>query len=156
MPQKQAWLKPTTAHPADVYVYKGVFPRFLATILDGFILGVPAYLLGWVMVYAASNFAQTEQSVLIAVALVLIGILGIIAIAMESAGGTPGKRILGLRIIDASGNKPGLGRALIRNLLRIVDMLPIGYIVGIILVARSEVKQRLGDRLAGTYVVGKE
>ncbi|MHB9034268.1 MAG: RDD family protein [Anaerolineae bacterium] len=134
----------------------GIFPRFFATVLDGFILGVPAYILGWVLVYALSSIAHTEQTAVFGSAFVLACIVGIIAVGMEAAGGTPGKRILGLRIIDARGNPPGFGRALLRNLLRIIDILPGVYLVGVIMVAASDHKQRLGDRLAGTYVVGKE
>ena len=77
-------------------------------------------------------------------------------IAFEGGGGTPGKRILGMRIVDAGGNKPGFGKALVRNLLGIVDFLPFAYIIGVIMVATSQTKQRLGDRVAGTYVIGRE
>ena len=60
-----------------------------------------------------------------------------------------------MKIVDAQGNKPGLTKSLVRNLLRIVDALPGIYLVGIIAVASSSTKQRVGDKVAGTFVVAK-
>jgi uncharacterized RDD family membrane protein YckC len=74
-------------------------------------------------------------------------------IALEALGGTAGKRLLGLRIIDAAGRPPGLRASVIRNALRIVDSLPVGYVLGALLVATSAERTRLGDRLAGTRVI---
>ncbi len=77
-------------------------------------------------------------------------------VLLEAGGGTPGKRLLGMRIVAADdGGAPGFKRALIRNLMQIVDALPVLYLVGILTIATSERKQRLGDRVAGTYVVKK-
>ena len=76
-------------------------------------------------------------------------------VVLEAFGGTLGKRILGMRIVKQDGSKPGFGAALVRNLLRVVDALPFAYLLGILMVAKSATKQRLGDRAAKTYVVGK-
>jgi hypothetical protein len=43
--------------------------------------------------------------------------------------------------------------SLVRNLLRIVDLLPSAYIVGMVAVLVSSRNQRLGDLAAGTLVV---
>jgi len=75
---------------------------------------------------------------------------------LEAAyGGTVGKLILKITVINSTGEKPSPKQALIRNLMRLVDGFPyfIPYLVGIIAVATSPTKQRLGDRLAHTYVV---
>jgi len=69
------------------------------------------------------------------------------------AGATPGKRLLGLRVEAAGGVRPGLGRALARNLLRLVDGLPALNIVGVATILSSPERARVGDRLAGTRVV---
>jgi uncharacterized RDD family membrane protein YckC len=69
------------------------------------------------------------------------------------AGATPGKWILGLRVIESGGDRPGLGRAAIRNLLRLVDGLPALNILGVVLIATSPEKARFGDRVAGTRVI---
>jgi len=68
-------------------------------------------------------------------------------------GQTLGKRVLGLRVVDAHGLPLTPGQVLTRNLLRVVDALPFFYLVGgaACLVSRRE--QRLGDRAAATVVV---
>ena len=68
-------------------------------------------------------------------------------------GWTIGKKILGMRVVDDAGKKIGLQKSVIRNLLRLVDGLPAFNILGIILIASSARGQRLGDRVAKTYVI---
>lgn len=74
-------------------------------------------------------------------------------LALEARGGTLGKRLLGLRIVDVGGRSPGLRASVIRNALRIVDSLPACYLLGAVLIATSPECTRLGDRLAGTRVI---
>jgi uncharacterized RDD family membrane protein YckC len=69
------------------------------------------------------------------------------------SGQTPGKRLVGLRVIDVSGRPLTVYAALIRNVLRIVDQVPGIYAVAIITVVVTERNQRLGDLAAGTVVV---
>lgn len=69
------------------------------------------------------------------------------------AGGTAGKRMLRLRVIGVNGARVGLGGALLRNILRIVDSFPTLGILGALLIARSPEKARFGDRVAGTRVI---
>ena len=68
-------------------------------------------------------------------------------------GQTPGKRWTGLRIIRADGTPITLSESLIRNLARIVDMLPAAYGVGIVTMFIDKQSRRLGDLAAGTLVV---
>jgi uncharacterized RDD family membrane protein YckC len=69
-------------------------------------------------------------------------------------GFTVGKYILGLRILTTDYTKISLKQSFIRNLLRMVDGTPLN-IPGIILILRSPIKQRFGDRIAKTIVVRK-
>ena len=88
------------------------------------------------------------------ICLVFLLIIFAYLILMEAyAGWTIGKRILDMRVVDGSGDKIGLTRSVIRNLLRLVDGLPAFHILGIILIATSPRGQRFGDRVAQTYVV---
>lgn len=78
-------------------------------------------------------------------------------------GQTPGKRALDLRVIDDRGMNIDLFQAIVRNLLRLVDLmpslLPFGYLVigfygiGGITALVSPGRKRLGDWAAGTLVV---
>ena len=67
-------------------------------------------------------------------------------------GWTVGKRILGMRVVDGTGNKIGFSKSLLRNLLRLVDGIPALNILGIILIIASPEGQRFGDRIAKTFV----
>jgi len=68
-------------------------------------------------------------------------------------GQTPGKRAVGLRVINANGTPVGWVPSIARNLMRTVDMLPLFYGFGLVagLVDRSS--RRFGDMVAGTLVV---
>jgi uncharacterized RDD family membrane protein YckC len=68
-------------------------------------------------------------------------------------GQTPGKRVIGLRVIHASGRPVSVFEAILRNVLRIADQLPGIYAIGIVSVFVTERSQRLGDLAAGTVVV---
>lgn len=67
-------------------------------------------------------------------------------------GQTLGKRVLGLRVVDAQGLRLQLSQVILRNLLRLVDMLPLAYLVGGFSSFCSRNCQRLGDLAAGTIV----
>lgn len=65
---------------------------------------------------------------------------------------TIGKHLLGLRVVGDEGDPVSIREALIRNLLRLVDWLPVLYLLGALIIARSTKKQRLGDLVARTMV----
>ena len=69
-------------------------------------------------------------------------------------GQTPGKRILGISVINDDLTPVTLGPSLIRNLLRFVDFLPLLYLVGVATMLSNGRFQRLGDLAAGTLVIG--
>jgi uncharacterized RDD family membrane protein YckC len=68
-------------------------------------------------------------------------------------GQTPGKRVMKLRVLKASGRSITLFESLTRNLLRVVDYFPGVYVVGLVTMACNRQNMRLGDLAAGTIVV---
>jgi uncharacterized RDD family membrane protein YckC len=68
-------------------------------------------------------------------------------------GQTPGKRALELRVVSTDGAPVGWLAAVVRNLLRTVDMLPFGYGCGLVCGLLDARGRRLGDLVAGTLVV---
>ena len=66
-------------------------------------------------------------------------------------GQTPGKMLLGLKIVRTTGEEIGYGRALVRWFGQCLGLLPLG--LGFLMVALSRRKQGLHDKIAGTYVV---
>lgn len=68
-------------------------------------------------------------------------------------GGTPGKRIAGVRLMTLKGRTPGAGRIIVRNILRLVDSLPGVYTVGLLFATLTRNHVRIGDIAAGTVLV---
>jgi uncharacterized RDD family membrane protein YckC len=68
-------------------------------------------------------------------------------------GQTIGKRVLKLRVVDADGLRLTSAQIVIRNLLRLVDLLPLCYTVGGAFLVLSPKLQRLGDLAANTVVI---
>ncbi|MCF7731507.1 MAG: RDD family protein [Akkermansiaceae bacterium] len=72
-------------------------------------------------------------------------------------GATPGKRMVGLRVVQVTGSPLTLGQAFVRNILRWVDALPLmvwpTYGVGMVSCLATRRFQRLGDLAAGTVVI---
>lgn len=66
---------------------------------------------------------------------------------------TIGKVLLGLHVVGMRGKRLTFTAAIIRNLLRFIDMLPLFYLVGMISGLFSPAFQRVGDRLAHTVVL---
>ena len=68
------------------------------------------------------------------------------------AGRTPGKRMTGIRVLTLDGRAPALGPLVTRNVFRLVDSLPVLYIVGLLFVMFGRRHLRLGDIAAGTVL----
>jgi len=69
-------------------------------------------------------------------------------------GQTPGKYVLGLRVLTDSGQPINGLQATLRNLLRAADL--VVPIVGLLVTALNRKYQRLGDLVAGTMVIVEE
>jgi uncharacterized RDD family membrane protein YckC len=70
-------------------------------------------------------------------------------------GRSVGKLIAGTIVVDDKGRPPGVGRAAVRTLLRLVEVNPflLGGLPAGIVSMNTKANQRIGDLLAGTYVV---
>ncbi len=71
-------------------------------------------------------------------------------------GQTPGKRALGLRVVERDGGLVGWRATLLRNLLRPADLLPGLGLVGLVAACVDPQRRRLGDLVAGTLVIRDE
>lgn len=68
-------------------------------------------------------------------------------------GQTPGKRVMGLRVMREGGYPINGYGAVMRNVLRVVDFLPAIYCVGIFSILLTANYQRVGDLVGGTLIV---
>jgi uncharacterized RDD family membrane protein YckC len=139
--------------------YQGIGPRFVAQLVDSVIFVVLFYLIG---VALSGGFTFGGIGRLMDTApFPFYGVCGLSVfvyyIVLEGLqGATVGKMVVKIRVVREDGSACGFGPALVRNLLRIVDGLPFLYIIGLVLISRSDRKQRLGDRVAKTIVIKAE
>jgi uncharacterized RDD family membrane protein YckC len=120
--------------------------RWLATWIDLVFLAV-------VLLTPIYAFNQTPLEFLIFVAMIVFVVY--YPITEGIWGQTLGKLATGLIVVDRYGRLPGLGRALLRTLVRTLEVNPFlfgGVPAGIAVLATKD-RQRLGDLAAGTYVV---
>lgn len=136
--------------------------RAVAQLVDGIISllvftivgGASALVLGGGV--AALTRSPVATMVTVGPAAMLVGGLagGAVPILLEWAwnGETVGKRLVGIRVVSLDGHRLGLGAAVTRNLLAGVDA-AFFALVGLVAMATSPARQRVGDRVAGTIVV---
>ncbi len=126
----------------------GLGSRFTATLLDLLLKGVVLGLLALI----ASILGDLGLALLAPLSLVVY--LGYdILFETRSGGQTPGKRRTGLRVLRDDGHPVDLTASTIRNLMRLIDGLPLSYVPGMVSILLTRRGQRLGDLTAGTIVV---
>lgn len=130
----------------------GPAPRLYAMLLDTAIVLAAVnglgYLFYWIFAKAPGFGAMT-----ITLAEFAIGFAYSAFLEGLWNGQTIGKRLFHLRVVDESGLPLRMEQAWVRNLMRVVDALPLAYLVGGISVLSSPIMQRFGDRVAGTLVL---
>ncbi len=154
------------AETGDVY-YAPLIRRAFATMMDYAIVCVPLYSILIVMAIKfnlfdyeklINNFMIFPLIMVMCLAMFVLGIAVLVVWSFLEGryGRTPGKWLLGIRVVSADTLRPcGFWRALARNFLRIVDGM-FNYMIGIVMIALSEHHQRIGDLAAGTVVIREE
>jgi uncharacterized RDD family membrane protein YckC len=128
----------------------GVGSRFLAAIVDTTIQVGMLLLIVLFVSLAGSSGPVTAMGTILAF-LVFLGYD--ILFETKASGRTPGKHLTGLRVVRRGGGPVGFRTSAVRNLLRVIDLLPGMYLVGIVCVLVTKQNQRLGDLAAGTLVL---
>ena len=146
--------------PTGRAVFASLNKRAFASLIDGAIALLP---LGLWFVHVFSMdfdrfFSDMPASMFklwgqIGLYMLWILFFGLIMSYFEGKSGvTPGKWLFKIRVTNTDLNPCGFGRAVLRNLLGMVDAF-FGFMVGVILIAFTEKWQRLGDIAAGTIVI---
>lgn len=153
------------------YEIAGIGSRFLAGLIDSLIIGVVLFFLNIVLaaLFEWTNMGNSASAVLGSDAdftwvgglvLAIYALLNFIVIwgyyvifELTWNGQTPGKRRAKLRVVRVNGNPAGFLDVIIRNLMRMVDFLPTGYGLGLVVMFLNSHGRRLGDYAAGTLVV---
>lgn len=129
----------------------GPVPRALAYSLDLLLRGAVMFAL-MIAVSALGNFG----SAIILLTAFLLEWLYPVLFEVLSAGATPGKRAMGLIVLNDDGTPVRWPASLTRNLLRAIDFLPFLYFVGFVTMVANRDFKRLGDLAANTLVVYRD
>ncbi|HZU13090.1 MAG TPA: RDD family protein [Chloroflexota bacterium] len=137
------------------YRVAGIGSRFVAAFIDALIIlaGQVVILIGTVAVVRAAHAAVDAAMIMAATLSFSLTFGYYIAFETLWRGRTPGKRVMGLRVLRTSGYPISFVEAVIRNLVRIADFLPTMYGIGVLVMFISSESRRLGDYAAGTVVV---
>jgi len=129
----------------------GPVPRALAYTLDLLLRGAVMFAL-MIAVSALGNFG----SAIMLLAAFLLEWLYPVLFEVLSAGATPGKRAMGLIVLNDDGTPVRWPASLTRNLLRAIDFLPFLYFIGFVTMVANRDFKRLGDLAANTLVVYRD
>jgi hypothetical protein len=127
--------------------YAGLGQRGLALLIDS---------LAWLFLLAQIASSIPERTYDDSPAVVGVVFLVLLSLAFNyfwltewKWGKTVGKAVVSIHVEGEDGERPRFGPTTIRNILRLVDI----FFIGPLLIASSDRRQRLGDRLADTVVV---
>lgn len=143
------------------YELAGLGSRFLAVIVDGLAQGAILLAVFVAALFLAPPLTRVLPSKYLAgieLALLVLVLFAVVFgwfVVFETwwSGRTPGKRALGLRVVRDGGFPLDAGAAVIRNLVRLVELILGFYAVSAVSALISPENKRLGDFAAGTIVV---
>ena len=135
--------------------------RILAWTLDAWIIFIGWSTVAFVLSYLRRALGDVtrvfglEGSIQVLIIFALFATNWCYGLLFEAfgSGQTPGKRLMGLRVVREDGSPATFLDVAIRNFCRGIDFLPAFYAVGVFSMVLSERTQRVGDRVAGTLVI---
>ena len=155
----------TPENVAFSFPIAGIGSRFIAALIDTgiivslqIIVAVFGLIVTGVWLSIEENFSRTET-----LSAWIVGLSGLVSFAFLWGyyiffdliwnGQSPGKRLTKLRVIRYDGNPISLVESAIRNLIRLIDFLPLIYGLGVVVMFIDRKSRRLGDLAAGTIVI---
>jgi uncharacterized RDD family membrane protein YckC len=138
----------TAASGQEAMEYQGIGIRFVSYLIDSIILGLLIGVLGSIL---GNNIMSGTAGWVYGIFFFII-YLAYFTYLEGSRGQTVGKMATKIKVVREDGGNVDMNQAFTRNILRIIDGL-FFYLVGAILIWRSDKKQRLGDNIAKTLVV---
>lgn len=144
----------TPEHVVFPYRVAGPGPRAVAWLLDAaFRAGILLFLAILVMIVGGTAGLTGLSTGLVLVLWFLFDWGWYTVLDAMTEGRSPGRAVMGLRVIREDGGPIGWKEAVLRNLVRPADAMPLGYVVGVTVSTLDPKFRRLGDLLAGTVVV---
>jgi len=147
--------KDSTAGPGVVYA--SVWRRFVAKAIDTSLILLPTGLLIESGLEKDASLIADPLGRFVSAGGLAVGSAWVILWVYHATtegllGQTLGKRICGIKVMDQELKPCSMGQSVIRNLLRLIDMMAF-YWVGLVAISATRRWQRLGDRVGRTVVV---
>jgi uncharacterized RDD family membrane protein YckC len=139
------------------YDLAGIGSRFLAALIDHTLIAIILSLACVGATLLADQLSLGLDSFII-LSIFAVGVYLFLCayyIFFETTwnGQTPGKRLIGIRMVRTGGRPIGFLGSAIRNFIRLADFLPILYGIGVVVMFIDGRSRRLGDLAAGALAV---
>ena len=129
--------------------YQGIGIRLVSLVIDSIIFGL---IFGALENISGAGGMQRDMFPWYWGVLYFVIYIAYFTLLEGSKGQTVGKMITKIKVVREDGSPIDMSQAFTRNILRIIDGL-FAYLIGAILIWRSDKQQRLGDSVARTVVV---
>ncbi|MDR1103475.1 MAG: RDD family protein [Tannerella sp.] len=130
--------------------------RLLARLVDMVVIAVYEAALVTVFIYTYEHVPYALRSSGLEIAAVFLLLVPSLFYSLLwelfNRGQSPGKRLLGLRVVMKDGSAPTLGAYLLRWLFLLIDVY-LFQCLGLLSILLTENRQRVGDLAAGTLVI---
>jgi uncharacterized RDD family membrane protein YckC len=150
----------TPEHISFSYTLAGIGSRGLAAIIDTLLILLLQLILAVVLLLSGAQLDNAGISLAESLVLAIWSLLAFVLLwgyyvlfELLWNGQSPGKRLLRLRTVREGGRPIHASAVIIRNLVRAIDLLPLGYGLGVLVMFVDRQDRRLGDLAAGTLVV---
>ena len=129
--------------------YQGLKIRFVSLVIDSIVFGLIFGALGSILGMRGMHGDLVPWYWGLFYFVIYIAYFTILE---GSKGQTVGKMITKIKVVREDGRPIDMNQAFTRNFLRIIDGV-FAYLIGAVLIWRSDKQQRLGDSMARTVVV---
>jgi uncharacterized RDD family membrane protein YckC len=142
----------TTQNVTIEYELATLRERLLAWVLDFLLVCFGAFIL---MQLVQALFGQMGEVALTLIMIVFtVGFfLYFIFFEIWNAGQTPGKKVLGIKVVRLDGKEPEWGDVVLRAILYLMDAFLSLGVLGSVLIKTSPKAQRMGDMAANTTII---
>src|SRR5829696_3782980 len=130
----------------------GIGSRFIAALFD-FAIEFAVILAAGFLLGVVGGDGSGWANAAFAIIFFLVFFVYDVLFEVRSRGRTPGKRWTGLRVVRTGGRPVTFVPSCVRNVMRLVDILPALYAIGMLSIFVTARNQRLGDLAAGTMIV---
>lgn len=121
--------------------------RFLAALVDGLVIFLGNVLIGFVL-----GLIMGKSGSLLGYGAQILLSVGYYVFYQQKMGQTLGKKAMGMKVVDAQGQKPSLMTFFLREIIgKFVSTIIL--FIGYLMILWDGKKQGLHDKIAGTYVV---